>query len=1095
MTTQAVTTDAVTTDPSSLAGLSPIDVVTASAGTGKTHRLTTAYRDAVAAGTEPGRILATTFTRKAAAELLERVRGRLIAEGRGDAARDALTGAIGTVNAVFGRIAGDFALEAGSSPVADVIGEDRMATLFAAAADAVIRRHGPGIEPAAWRLRVEDWRKLVREVSASARQNAIAPADLAASAARSLDGLLTLLPPPAADGAALDDALRGAVLQAIAAIEGDGETTVKKTLEALALLKEAAATLATGRPLAWAEWARLTKLDAGARWKGVAQAVATAAEAHARHPRLHADLRALVEGVFRCAAEAMADYERFKRTQGLVDFVDQELEALAMLRSPDMRSRLAERFELALVDEFQDTSPIQLALFLELAGIVRRSVWVGDAKQAIYGFRGTDPELIRAVVAQVPPATGGRPERLPRSYRSRPGLVAFHNDLFGAAFPPTGIPLDQTIVAECQRTDPPDEPPPLEVWTLEGKNWDKALAALARGVANRLATADGDYPPEDPCLSGSDIAVLCRSNERCAAVAKAFSAAGLKVAIGRTGLIATPEAGLALAALRYLVDPGDTLAMVEMAHLFAGVDTDDGGQPGWLEAWLAPDAARRARETSPVLRALDAARARLLHLTPVEALEVAITAGTVTDAVARWGSAAERLANLDALRGLARSYEDDCRARRAAATAGGLIGFLEEVEKGGEQPPSSDRDAVQVMTYHQSKGLEWPVVILLDLQGGPEPSAFGLTVEGPANELGGGVDPWRPLDGRWLRFWPWPYDQQRARIPLADAADAAPEMAAARVRAHAEAVRLMYVGMTRARDRLILAARAKKAGGLETDWLDALVDGQGQPVLMLPTALLAESGAVTILAAGHSHPATAMTLAAPDEDSPETGPAVTPALFALPVGLSPTPVHPPLRLSPSHAGAPVSPSTTTTSARPATIALGDRLPLAGAVDMTRLGEAIHAFLAIDHPDSPRPERLGCAQRLLERWSVQGLAAEPLVEAGDRLWRALARLWPGSGWRTEVPVHGRVGLQRVNGRIDLLVDAADGLVILDHKAFPGPFDQWTARALAHAPQLALYRRMVEAATGRPVHGCFIHMPVVGTLLDLTRETEPIREGAS
>lgn len=183
------------------------------------------------------------------------------------------------------------------------------------------------------------------------------------------------------------------------------------------------------------------------------------------------------------------------------------------------------------------------------------------------------------------------------------------------------------------------------------------------------------------------------------------------------------------------------------------------------------------------------------------------------------------------------------------------------------------------------------------------------------------------------------------------------------------------------------------------------------------------------------------------------------------------------------------------------IALGDRLPLAGAVDMTRLGEAIHAFLAVDHPDTPPQERLGCAQRLLERWSVQGPAAdrtatgELLVEAGDRLWRALARLWPGAGWRTEVPVHGRVGLQRVGGRIDLLVDAADGLVILDHKAFPGPFDRWTARALAHAPQLALYRRMVEAATGRPVRGCFIHMPVVGTLLDLTRETDPVPEGAS
>ncbi|CBS87253.1 UvrD-helicase domain-containing protein [Azospirillum lipoferum] len=1071
----------------SFPSLSPIDVVTASAGTGKTYRLATAFRDAVAAGTEPGRILATTFTRKAAAELLERVRQRLIAEGHGDAARDVLTGAIGTVNAVFGCIAAAFALEAGRSPVADVIGEDRMAALFAAAADTVIRRHGSAIEPAAWRLRVEDWRDLVRRVSALARQNAIAPADLAASAARSLDGLLTLLPPPAADGAALDAALGRAVRDAVSAIEGGGEVTVKKTQDAFALLKEAAAALANGRPLAWADWVRLAKLDAGARWKGVAEAVVTAAEAHDRHPRLHADLRALVDGVFSCAAEAMADYAEFKRIQGLVDFVDQEQEALALLRRSDVRSLLAERFELALVDEFQDTSPIQLALFLELAGIVRRSVWVGDAKQAIYGFRGTDPDLIRAVVARVPPATGGWLERLPRSYRSRPGLVAFHNDLFGAAFPPTGIPQDQAIVSECDRSDRPGEPSPLEIWTLEGKNWDKALAALARGVANRLA-AEG----VDGALRGSDVAVLCRSNERCAAVAATFAAAGLKVAIGRSGLTATPEAGLALAALRYLVDPGDTLAMVELAHLATMPDTAEdaaAGQPDWLETWLAPDAARRAREGSPVLRALDAARDRLLHLTPVEALEVAIAAGSVTDAVLRWGGGAERLGNLDALRGLARAYEDDCRARRAAATAGGLIGFLSDAEKGGEQPPSGDRNAVQVMTYHQSKGLEWPMVVLLDLQGGPEPSAFGLTVEGPAAEDGAAVDPWCPLDGRWLRFWPWPYDKQRARIPLADATDAAPEMAVARRRAHAEAVRLMYVGMTRARDRLILAARPAKAGGLETDWLDALVDARGLPVLALP----AGQGAVTVHAAGRPHPATAITIAAPEEDGAAPQPAAVHAVFSLPPAPAAVPDHPPLRLAPSHFGIPA--PVVAAAGAPAAIALGDRLPLAGGVDVTRLGEAIHSFLAVDRPDAAPEDRLACAARLLERWGIEPTAAAPLVEAGDRLWRALSRLWPGAGWRTEVPVHGRLGLQRIGGRIDLLVDAADGVVIIDHKAFPGAFDQWAARALAHAPQLSLYRRMVEEATGSPVRGCFIHMPVVGMLLDLTRETGTREMGAT
>ncbi|WP_448190488.1 UvrD-helicase domain-containing protein [Azospirillum sp. sgz301742] len=1056
----------MTTTPSPTP-LSPIDVVTASAGTGKTHRLTGAYLDAVAAGMAPGAILATTFTRKAAAELLERIRGRLLAEGRTDAARDVLAGRIGTVNALFGRIAAEFALEAGRSPVADVVGEERGAALFAAAADGVIRRHGAIIEAAAERLRIDDWRGLVQDIGALARQNGIAAAGLTESAARSLAGLLALLPAPVAEAERLDHALADAVMGVVTAIEAAGDTGVKKTAEALAVLRDAAAVLADGRFLPWVEWVRLGKLDAGAGWREAMQPVHAAASAHAAHPRLHADLRALVVGVFRCAAEAMEEYERFKRVQGLVDFVDQEHEALTLLERDDVRALLAERVDLALVDEFQDTSPIQLALFLALAGVVRRSVWVGDAKQAIYGFRGTDPALIGAVVSCVPPATGGTPDRLPRSYRSRPGLVAFHNDLFGAAFPPVGIAREDALVPECERSDDPGLPPPLELWTLAGKSWDAALAALVRGVASLLAVPDahpvggrGGAGEATHLLRGADVAILCRSNDRCAAVAHALAGVGLKAAVGRQGLTATPEVGLALAALRYLVDPGDTLAMVEMAHGAATAAE----QPVWLEEWLHPDAARRARESSPALRALDEARARLLHLTPVESLEVAMAAGGVAEQARRWGNAAERLANLDALRGLARTYEDHCRARRGAATAGGLAGFLSEVERGGDQPPSADPDAVQVLTYHQSKGLEWPVVILLDLHGRPEPSPFGLSVEGPVD----GVDPWRPLAGRWLRLWPWPYDAQRKGVHLDAAADAVPETATARARAHAEAVRLMYVGMTRARDYLILAVRPQKTG-----WLDALADADGTPLLALPDG----DGPGELRVGGQPHPVMARSLA-PPEDAVEPAAFSRPEVFALPP--APPAVHPPLRVAPSRWSA------TETDAAPEVrrrIALGERLPLPGGVDMTRLGEAMHAFLAIDRPDVPEERRLIDARRLLERWGVPGVAERTLTEAGDRLWCAIARLWPGAGWRTEVPVHGRLELQRVAGRIDLLVETAGGLVILDHKSFPGPHDHWAERALEHAPQLALYRHLVEEAAGRPVTGTFIHMPVVGMLLEV------------
>ena len=102
-----------------------------------------------------------------------------------------------------------------------------------------------------------------------------------------------------------------------------------------------------------------------------------------------------------------------------------------------MVETLTEEIDLLMVDEFQDTSPIQLALFLKLARLAKHVVWVGDVKQAIYGFRGGDAALMRSVLTALP-AMGGSKETLQYSFRSRPALVALVNELFGTAF--TGLP-------------------------------------------------------------------------------------------------------------------------------------------------------------------------------------------------------------------------------------------------------------------------------------------------------------------------------------------------------------------------------------------------------------------------------------------------------------------------------------------------------------------------------------------------------------------------------------------------------------------------------------------------------------------------------
>ena len=119
---------------------------------------------------------------------------------------------------------------------------------------------------------------------------------------------------------------------------------------------------------------------------------------------LFEDISAMIRTVFSCAADSLETYAQYKRNFGLVDFVDQERNVLDLLNSSEnFRKLLSERLEKVMVDEFQDTSPIQLALFIKLNECAQNgSIWVGDPKQSIYGFRGTDPELMASAISAVP---------------------------------------------------------------------------------------------------------------------------------------------------------------------------------------------------------------------------------------------------------------------------------------------------------------------------------------------------------------------------------------------------------------------------------------------------------------------------------------------------------------------------------------------------------------------------------------------------------------------------------------------------------------------------------------------------------------------
>lgn len=376
-----------------------------------------------------------------------------------------------------------------------------------------------------------------------------------------------------------------------------------------------------------------------------------------------------------------------------------------------------------------------------------------------------------------------------------------------------------------------------------------------------------------------------------------------------------------------------------------------------------------------------------------------------------------------------------------------------------------------VSTYHGAKGLEWPVTILFQLDRTGRPRLFDQVV---AEGAPGGVNLEDPLAGRWLRLWPWPYGEQKKDVGL-DTRAAQSEVGQAAARRDAEeAVRLLYVAMTRARDYLVLAVDQPR-GESKAAALDGLRGDNGEPLMKLPAA---EGQPLKV--EGADHPCRTWMLG-------ETAAAATTPAGARTYDIAAVPgdkavVHLPYRFRPSDPGA-VGAGTAKFAER---ILLGTRLVLTGSPDMAALGDAVHGFLAADSTSHESDARLAMAERLMTRWGVAGaMSPADVVAAADRLWSFCATRWPGARALREWPVAGQFDLQRVRGRIDLIIDTPDGLIVIDHKTYPGKPDTWEEKASEYAAQLELYARLCAAATKRPVKSLFVHLPVGGVILNVAR----------
>ncbi len=1039
-----------------------ITFISAGAGSGKTHRLTEIlHRELSGKQVRPSGVIATTFTRKAATELRERVRGHLLGQGEFVLANAMGQARIGTVNSVCGQLIERFAFEAGMAVDQQVVEEAQAAALLDKAIDAVMDGPAMGAFLAIVRRLglVDDWKNELQKLVNQVRSNDIAPERLGTFAASNARDLLAHFPKPGRDDLTVE--LRKAIKSALPEIERVAEANGKKNTGTYLTLLRGFDRDLSADTAAWGEWVKVSKTFPEAGLKLFAEPIAALAARVAEHRGLQEDIARYLTQMFDLATRALGIYSSSKRELGVLDFTDQEHLLLGLLDHPAVAEVLSEELDLLMVDEFQDTSPIQLALFLKLARFAKRIYWVGDVKQAIYGFRGSDTELMLAILSELQ-ILGGCKEVLPKSWRSRPELVRLVNAVFSHAFADS-LPREEVELEPTRDDVLPG--PSVANWMLMGKNATEETTALTGGIRKLV---DSRYQVFDKGakvrrdVRFGDIAILSRSNDGVSAIAEALRDQGIPAAIAQPGLLQTPEAVLALACLRRLNDPGDTIATAEIVsladclepeewvadrlrHLQAGGDAD---------AWLEADA--DGRKAHPLLARIASLRASLPLLAPREALQTVMTACDLPAAVVRWSKDAEasriRLANLEALLDLASQYEDLCRGGQHAASISGLVIWLGEIaEEELDMLAEPAIDAVKVMTHHAAKGLEWPVVLLTGLHADIRDRLWSISAR-----PGGAFDVQCPLKDRFIRYWPWPFGRQQ-NVGLADEIALTPLAAKFRESAIEEEKRLLYVSMTRARDLLVMARSSRRPTG---EWVDCVESSW----------LLPEEGSKAItLPSGEEIPAMQWDLEPVPMPVPKSE---TTQLHWFASGKSGQP-RLPLNFNPSTA---TEVEAKVNEKHP----VGERIPVREGAEMSALGNAIHACIATSFCDPQRPLAVDEIERILASFGVADcLTAGGVLRQVAALHDWISVRWPRAVAHAEHPVQCVLETGQVlNGRIDLLLDTTEGWVLIDHKSTQLAVEHWNQLAVEHGAQMKAYSKAIELASNRPVKESWLYLPVAG-----------------
>jgi ATP-dependent helicase/nuclease subunit A len=529
--------------------------------------------------------------------------------------------------------------------------------------------------------------------------------------------------------------------------------------------------------------------------------------------------------LLRLANAVVAEYQHRKSARGKLDFDDQLALAHRLLADPKnmaLRKELSADLQLLLVDEFQDTDPLQIELVKLICGEgfdQGRLFFVGDFKQSIYRFRGAQPPEFLRLRGEVPPA-GQLP--LTINFRSQPGILNFVNSLFRDEF------------SEYERLRPhrdsaADQPAVEFLWTITpDKNSGSrgAREAARRKEAERIARRLCDLlDPENEAtlildketgeprrVKPGDIAILFRALSDVRVCEEALRDEGLDYyLVGGHAFYAQQEIYDVLNLLRAVASNADevSLAGVLRSPFFSLADET----LFWLVESAGSLNAGLFAENLPTQLSneehakVQAAAATIAHLRSIK--DRVPIAALLNDALNRTGYDATLVSEFLGERKLANLQKLVEQARAADGAELDLNGFIVELTEFITRPPQEPlastcqetAEVIRLMTIHRAKGLEFPVVVVPDLDRAPN---FKGPIAALDMQLGPLVQP--PLEG----------DDEKFETGMS--------LFIAREKVHEleERKRLLYVACTRAADYLILSSSLQSLDEPASDWMELI---------------------------------------------------------------------------------------------------------------------------------------------------------------------------------------------------------------------------------------------------------------------------------